>query len=51
MSHEVEDTRVIAAEAEQYNATLVERVDETSTLAYIKVRPTGSPSRSSPAST
>jgi ferredoxin-NADP reductase len=43
MSHEVEDTRVIAAEAEQYNATLVERVDETSTLAYIKVRFDGEP--------
>jgi len=43
MSDEVEDTRLIAEEAEQYNATLVDRVDETPTLAYVKVRLDGDP--------
>jgi ferredoxin--NADP+ reductase len=38
MTHHVEDTRVIAADAEQYNATLVRRVDQTDDLACFWVR-------------
>jgi ferredoxin/flavodoxin---NADP+ reductase len=37
----IQDTRVIHAEAEQYNAALVRREDETEDLAYFSVRFTG----------
>jgi ferredoxin-NADP reductase len=43
MTHDVEDTRVIAEEAPQYNATLVKRVDHTADLASIWVRFDGEP--------
>ena len=38
MTHHAEDRRVIAADAEQYNATLIRRVDQTGDLAYFWVR-------------
>jgi ferredoxin/flavodoxin---NADP+ reductase len=38
MTHHHEDSRVIEAGHEQYNATLVRRVDETADLAYFWVR-------------
>ena len=38
MTHHAEDTRVIATDAEQYNATLIRRVDQTDDLAYFWVR-------------
>jgi ferredoxin--NADP+ reductase len=38
MTHHAEDTRVIAADAEQYNATLVRRVDQTDDLASFWVK-------------
>ena len=37
------DTRVIDADAEQYNATLVQRVDQTDDLAYFWVKFDGEP--------
>ena len=43
MSHHVEDTRVIAEDAAQYNATLVRRVDHTSDLASFWVKLDGDP--------
>lgn len=43
MTDHHEDTRVIDAEAEQYNATLVRRVDLTDDLAYFTVRLDGAP--------
>ena len=42
MTH-IEDTRVIEPEAEQYNATLVRRVDQTDDLGYFWVRFDGEP--------
>ena len=52
MTDHVEDTRVIAEDAPQYNATLVRRVDHTADLASLlgPVRRRRR-SRSSPAST
>jgi len=46
-----EDTRVIAEEATQYNATLVRGVDHTADLASFWVKLDGDPIRSRPAST
>jgi ferredoxin--NADP+ reductase len=43
MTHHVEDTRVIADDAPQYNATLVRRVDHTSELASFWVKLDGEP--------
>jgi ferredoxin--NADP+ reductase len=43
MTSPVEDTRVIAAEAPQYNATLVKRVDHTTELASFWVKLDGDP--------
>jgi ferredoxin--NADP+ reductase len=43
MTHHESDTRLIAAEAEQYNARLVRRVDQTDDLAYFWVRFEGDP--------
>lgn len=43
MTSPVEDTRVIAAEAAQYNATLVKRIDHTSELASFWVKLDGDP--------
>ncbi|HEU0235793.1 MAG TPA: FAD-binding oxidoreductase [Candidatus Limnocylindrales bacterium] len=43
MTHHAEDTRVIAADAEQYNATLIRRVDQTDDLAYFWVKFDGDP--------
>jgi ferredoxin--NADP+ reductase len=43
MTHHHEDTRAIEATHEQYNATLVRRVDETDELAYFWVRFNGEP--------
>jgi ferredoxin--NADP+ reductase len=48
MTHHEEDTRVIAAEAEQYNATLVRRVDQTDDLASFWVRFDGEPTAFEP---
>jgi ferredoxin--NADP+ reductase len=39
MIDQLNDTRVIAPEAEKYNATLVRRIDDTDTLARVWVRP------------
>jgi ferredoxin/flavodoxin---NADP+ reductase len=38
VTHHLEDSRVIDAEHESYNATLVKRVDQTDDLAYFWVR-------------
>ena len=38
MTQQPEDNRVIAEDAEQYNATLVRRVDLSDDLAYLWVR-------------
>jgi len=38
MTHHAQDTRVIAMDAEQYNATLIRRVDQTDDLAYFWVK-------------
>lgn len=43
MTHHVEDTRVIAEDAPQYNATLIRRVDHTSELASFWVKLDGDP--------
>jgi ferredoxin--NADP+ reductase len=43
MTHDAEDTRVIAEDTPQYNATLVRRVDHTADLASIWVRFDGDP--------
>jgi ferredoxin-NADP reductase len=43
MTIPIDDTRVIAADAEQYNATLVRWVDQTPDLAYAWVRFDGEP--------
>ncbi len=43
MTHHVADTRVIAEEAPQYNATLVRRVDHTPELASFWVKVDGNP--------
>ena len=43
MSLPIEDARVIATADERYNARIVERHDETETLAYFKVRHDGEP--------
>jgi len=43
MTDHVEDTRVIAADAPQYNATLARRVDYTADLASIWVKLDGDP--------
>ena len=41
MTHHHEDPREISLESEQYNATLVERIDQTSDLATFRVRMDG----------
>jgi ferredoxin--NADP+ reductase len=43
MTHHHDDTRRIAADAEQYNARLVQRVDQTDDLATFWVRSDGDP--------
>jgi len=43
MTDHVEDTRVIAEDAPQYNATLVKRVDHTADLASVWVKLDGDP--------
>jgi ferredoxin/flavodoxin---NADP+ reductase len=43
MTHHHQDVRVIEAEHDSYNATLVKRVDETDDLAYFWVRFDGEP--------
>ena len=43
MTHHLADEREIAAEHENYNATLVRRVDQTDDLAYFWVRYDGEP--------
>ena len=43
MSHHVEDTRVIAEDAPQYNATLVRREDHSAELASFWVKLDGDP--------
>ena len=43
MTDVLTDTRVMEAEAEQYNASLVRRVDESESLAYFWVRFDGEP--------
>ena len=43
MSLPIEDSRVIVATDERYNARVVERRDETETLAYFKLRFDGEP--------
>ncbi len=48
MSLPIEDARVIASADERYNARIVERHDETETLAYFKVRFDGEPVRFDP---
>ncbi len=48
MTHHHEDARVIAAESDQYNATIVRRVDQTDDLAYFWVRFDGEPTRFEP---
>lgn len=48
MTHHDSDERVIHAESELYNATLVHRVDQTSDLAYMWVRFDGSPTPFAP---
>lgn len=48
MTNHDEDTRVIEADAPQYNATLVRRVDLTSDLAYFWVKFDGDPTPFAP---
>jgi ferredoxin--NADP+ reductase len=48
MTHHAQDTRVIAADAEQYNATLTRRVDQTDDLAYFWVKFDGDATRFEP---
>ncbi len=48
MTLPIEDERVIVAADERYNARIVERHDETETLAYFKVRFDGEPVRFDP---
>ncbi|HTS15546.1 MAG TPA: FAD-binding oxidoreductase, partial [Candidatus Sulfotelmatobacter sp.] len=48
MTHHHLDSRQIAAEAEQYTARLVRRVDETEDLAYFWVRYDGPPAHFEP---
>ncbi len=43
MSLPIDDSRVIVTADERYNARVVERRDETETLAYFKVRFDGEP--------
>jgi ferredoxin--NADP+ reductase len=45
---ELDDTRVIEPEAEQYNATLVRRVDQTDDLGYFWVKFDGEPTHFEP---
>ena len=48
MTHHHEDTRVIAVDAPEYNATLVKRVDHTADLASFWVKLDGDPVRFEP---